>query len=134
MIVEIDSNKICKLAATSALSWRIEIEKIIIDQINNPKDYIVPVHSYENLPTVGGMYPYRYVMDKLIPLNHYERILFKLFQSKVIMLEDKHYSPGFYEWLLNNKEYNYHDWKASNIMKDDIGEFRIIDLEGFVGH
>jgi len=140
-----DGVTVRKTANVSRDVTYIFIETLINHFIRNPDPLVVPVYNFEFISHKGGMYSYSYDMMRLSMLSITEKKLI----DRIGDLYDSHVAKACflkYEEYPGADEYpelfrfltevttggKYWDIHSGNIMMDPDGNYRLIDLEGFL--
>ena len=117
------------------------VERLCKILIAHPHPMIVPVYSFqidEEPERASGDYTYSYDMLRLGMLNNDEKTLVSYLAypnpcyDSYIERERKDYPSlvAFMEEMVRQDRYT--DRHSGNVLKDEDGNYRIIDLEGFV--
>jgi len=136
----VDDKTVKKTSQYSLLESAQQSGKVINHFINHPHPMVVPVYSYEYLgPDERKLFTYSYTMKRLAVLSDEERqiihhsICYRHDANSVpLALGRKHY-PNLIEFMdtvLDNDM--YYDLHPGNFLKDEVGDYKIIDLEGFL--
>lgn len=146
-IVEVDNFRILKRAECSTEKTYTFMKAICESLIRSPNPSIVPVLSFHTVSKGFFHFRYNYLMQKLNPLSSFEKSVIEVWsgindddredipkytpeQSDAISLAGQEQCPKLLK-LMDEWRWTYWDFHAGNVMKDDDGEYRIIDLEGF---
>jgi len=144
--LEDDSCKVRKTGLASMLETLVFMKTLCNFLIKNPDPTIVPVYAFQDCGwQSNGNYMYTYDMERLIPLSRYEKKIIRssadgffergLFPSEnhsEVIADGKKDYPGLLEFLENVMRLgHYGDINEGNFMMDTMGQYRIIDLEGF---
>ena len=120
------------------------LEKLAHYLIANPQPDIVPIYNFQRLPRKGVAYRYQYDMMRLGLISDIEKDIINLMErgwrswndlSHVIAgLPAYHVDyPGLIPFISKViQEDRYHDIHGGNFMIDMEGNYRLIDIEGFI--
>lgn len=149
--LEIISDSIVKKTACfSNINSLNQTRKLIKHFINHPDPMVVPVYSWKERPkNKNGLISYSYTMKRLCLLSQEERHVISLCCAS--LKKDEDWNHSYIEKAKNdlfafNKDYsllisfieeailnkNYVDTHKGNFLKDEYGDYKIIDLEGFL--
>lgn len=124
-------NLIVKIDHTLDIEDRQRLFKIIKHIKRNKTSAIVKIHKYGVLAS-GAHY---YVMDKLSPLddkwNRGEQIAGYIYGDRVPKREPKTLRDFIKSSRKLFKKYDYGDVHGGNIMLDEKGKYKFVDLESF---
>lgn len=120
---------------------------LVLHLISAPNPMVVPVFSFEDLSESPkrGEYQYRYAyqMMRLFMLTREEKDFIDVLARKrrgnnlrdtddPVVLQGKKELPDLFNFMMQVIEQgHYNDIHDGNFLKDDQGNYRIIDLEGF---
>lgn len=129
------------------------IRSLVNHFIKYPDPLVVPVYDWqENGAPDNGIYTYSYTMKRMALLSNEERHVvylccllfdrpddiyrndFRKRASNSLVEYQKTYSEliSFMQKAIVEKQ--YHDNHTGNFMKDELGDYHIIDIEGFVSY
>lgn len=146
-IIEIDNNKILKHGRCSTkLTYEFMRDFCTLLIGKNTKS-IVPVYDFQSISEGWYDYRYSYVMEKLNKLSAIEKMFIYVYsemdefdsfenrkyseeESKAIFSYGERKLPELHNFLKTVAPF-YFDIHPGNIMKDNLGDYRLIDLEGF---
>lgn len=128
-----------------SLAW---LQKLVNHLIANPDSMVVPVFKFEVLeeraqtPSNWGVYKYAYEMMRLPMLDRYEKdAISSILRSRYAINSDneppdvvrsRREYPELFKFMVRVlKDGHYTDLHNQNFLKDEEGNYRIIDLEGF---
>lgn len=137
----LDNLIVRKHASISKLRFE-KFQSIIKSLINSPIYNVVPIYKFEIISDAIEEVQYYYDMKRLYPLEHEEKLIINscednLFQPwedeiKLISLGKEKY-PNLIKFLSEViKDLHYKDLHGGNVMKDEIGNYLLIDVEGFI--
>jgi hypothetical protein len=140
-----DGETIRKIAQCSELKTLEFMKAVTCHFIDYPDPMVVPVYRFEILEKKRGNYVYSYDMMRLGILSEVERDLIDRigdlhdsYGGDACYREGELYS-GCYEYpeLFNflkliTRQQRYWDIHSGNILMDPDGQYRLIDLEGFL--
>ncbi len=144
----VDEHRVRKEANFSTRESFEYIQAVVNHFIKNPDPMVVPVYSFEVLQEPSdryGIFIYAYEMMRLGMLDNYERDILEschAYYHTGIPYDVRNdlLARGWREYPKLMKFMNvvfsqqrYTDIHSGNFMKDQEGEYRIIDLEGFNG-
>lgn len=147
-IIEIDNSRILKRAECSSESTFAYMQALCEHLIRTPHPEIVPVLSFHTVSKGFFHYRYNYTMQKMNHLSNFEKSVIHIWsgindvadsvtpkkyteeEAESITKAGLEYCPKLVN-LMEDWQHLYFDIHAGNIMKDDDGEYRLIDLEGF---
>lgn len=146
-----DGNKIIKYANAPNQNVINFLENFINKLIKNPDDNIVDVYEFNRNKNLN----YQYIMDWLHPLNQEEKAIVTILsgiqtyrqqhagikpkfvgeeKTNIILNAKKNYR-SLYDFINEeNERKRYFDFHEHNVMKDSFGNYKFIDLEGFVDY
>lgn len=120
--------------------------KLVRHLIANPDPTVVPVYNFEVLEeaysgTMWGTFRYAYEMMRLPMLSREEKYAINIFTNHrynmdrgqdPTLLQQKKELPELAKFMTKVfNDGNYTDIHDGNFLKDEEGNYRIIDLEGF---
>lgn len=122
-----------------------QMKRIVNHFIHNPDPLVVPVYEwFGDDKKSAGYYEYSYTMKRLFILSQEEKAIVdcSYYFYKEINLPSK-YSVNIIEQAKINHpelikfckqvvtEERYWDFHMGNVLKDELGDYKLIDLEGF---
>lgn len=135
----IDDKTVKKTSQYSLFESVQQSEKVINHFINHPHSMVVPVYSYEYLGQDDRkFFTYSYSMKRLAILSDEERqiihhcLCYRNQVTAILELGQQYYPDliKFMNTILDNDM--YYDRHPGNFLKDEVGDYKIIDLEGFL--
>lgn len=138
-----------KTAQFSHLPYFNWIQKLVNHLIANPDPMVVPVYRFEVLedaPNAGrswGSFKYAYEMMRLPKLSNDEKDAlndiicnrWKDQEAHPAVVRARREYPELYSFMMKVFDNgNYTDIHDGNFLKDQEGNYRIIDLEGFASY
>lgn len=121
-----------------------KLQSIIQSFIDHPNDDVVSISNftYRNMDDFER-YEYSYEMQRLYNLNDEEKFIVdssydnlgEEWEDTVFIIKAaKEHSPKLYNFLYRALYHlKYKDMHSGNVMKDNVGNYKIIDIEGFIG-
>lgn len=140
-----NQSRVRKTAYTGLKCHLLFMKALCKRLIDNPDPLIVEVYSFKELPNAFGNYKYQYDMKAMGMLSEAEK--------RVVNMVSKYCEPGdamptdladinlawkkhpaimtfLQKVLFQNRYFDIHD---GNIMIDENEEYKLVDLEGFIG-
>lgn len=142
----VDPHRVRKENSFTTLECYLHTKAVINHFIRNPDPLVVPIYSFEeivaHLDCRYGTYTYAYEMKRLGMLDYEEkRIINEFHEYDSEVLCDNHlewfqigfrYYPRLMEFMNTiHRQKRYRDCNDGNFRKDENGDYKIIDLEGF---
>lgn len=122
-----------------------QIKMIVNYFINNPSHLVVPVYGWFEGRKTSGYYEYSYTMKRLFLLSQEEKQIVDrsyYFYNKApcpykngfeIIEQAQTDNPELLSFCKEVVEQNrYWDFHTGNVLKDELGDYKLIDLEGFM--
>ena len=107
-----------------------KVKRIVNKQINNKDKDIVKVYSWKPLLSYKGYYKYKYSMDRLLDIEKEDRQDICRFTYN--RDRDSYNNKKLFDFLMRADKKGYRDIHDQNIMTDKKGNYKLIDLEGFI--
>lgn len=141
-----DKDKVRKEGCFTTRECYLHTKAVINHFIRCPDPLVVPVYSFEEIEATTdnqyGTYRYAYVMKRLGMLDNDERRIIDEFHYWDSEVSVDHHNEWFrtgwreYPSLMNfmnivHRQKRYRDTHGGNFLKDENGDYKIIDLEGF---
>lgn len=137
--------KEAEFSTRASFDW---IRKLVLHLIANPDPMVVPIYRFEVIEETPetdsrhwGVYKYAYEMMRLPMLMKEEKMLITAMIQKrwssnnppdpIIQSGEREFPELFAFMTRVLNEGNYTDLHDNNFLKDEQGNYRIIDLEGF---
>ncbi len=142
----VGEDRVRKEAAFTTREAYLHTKAVINHFIRIPDPMVVPVYSFEELEAhldcQYGTYRYAYTMKRLALLDYDEKRIIDEFHSWSSEVERDHHNEWFrrgwreYPQLMDfmnvvYRQKRYRDLHGGNFLKDENGDYKIIDLEGF---
>jgi hypothetical protein len=127
-IIRKKPNKIIKQACCNLSVAVSRIEKIIRNQIKKPDGDIVKLFNFKKLSSSRGRTRYMYTMERLFEISKED----KLIVSKWFRGRRPKKNSKLKEFLYRAHKKGYGDLHEDNVMIDRYGDYKLIDIEGFV--
>lgn len=142
----VENNRVRKESSFTTKENYVHTKAVIQHFIRNPDPLVVPVYSFEEIEATldnrYGTFIYAYTMKRLFALDYCERRIideFHYWDSEVA--KDAHQEwfqrgwreyPALMDYMnIVTRQRRYRDKHGGNFLKDENGDYRIIDLEGF---
>ena len=116
----------------------LKVQKLILNQIENPNDKYVDIYNFQILD--ASINQYKYQMEYLEPLSLKEKKLVQILKihkfDRVKCLKEKDSTtfPNLIDFILNaHYSEHYIDLHYGNVRKTKLGKYKLIDLEGKIG-
>lgn len=131
----------------STETYALNVCQLVNNFIHNPDSKIVPVYDWQYFGRADHGYKYSYSMERMCSLSREEKTIIDVagdsesrFAKDPMLLcaqescEDlAQENPDLIAFLLEViKDGKYHDLHSGNIMLDLDGNYKLIDLEGFL--
>lgn len=141
-----DKDKIRKESFFTTRECYLHTKAVINHFIRCPDPLVVPVYSFEEIEATldnqYGTYRYAYTMKRLGMLDSDERRIIDEFHCWDSEVAEDHHNEWFrkgwreYPTLMSfmnvvHRQKRYRDANDGNFLKDENGDYKIIDLEGF---
>lgn len=142
----VNYHRVRKEASFSTRECYLHTKAVINHFIRNPDPLVVEVYSFEEIRATldcqYGTYLYAYEMKRLAMLDHEEKRIVNEFHDWDSEVDRDHHNEWFrmgwreYPNLMNYmnvvyRQKRYRDLHSGNFLKDENGDYKIIDLEGF---
>lgn len=149
----VNETRVRKNARVNTLEDARAIEALCKHFMDTKDPMVVEIYSFQHLKplpdkapsayTYSG-YGYFYEMKRLAKLSEDEKNLIEhmayLNRSKAMLDRDKnlHHDkdyPKLFDFMLEVLQQNrYHDLHSGNFLKDEFGDYKLIDIEGFFNY
>lgn len=142
----VNEQRVRKEYSFTTLDCYLHTKAVINHFIRNPDPMVVTVYSFEEIVATldcrYGTYKYAYEMKRLGMLDYDEKRIIDEFHDWDSEVQLDHHNEWFrrgwreYPKLMNYmndvyRQRRYRDRHSGNFLKDENGDYKIIDLEGF---
>lgn len=142
----VSDSRVRKEASFTTREAYLHTKAVINHFIRYPDPMVVEVYSFEEIEATldnkYGTYVYAYEMKRLAMLDYEEKRIINEFHDWDSEVQRDHHNEWFrkgwreYPNLMNfmntvYRQKRYRDLHGGNFLKDENGEYKIIDLEGF---